>query len=61
MNAEVLRVREVDYELSDKYMGEWLRIECQQVYEKMVMNIVPTGILEDGYAQNAKKYMREWL
>jgi len=31
-------------------MGEWLRIECQQVYERMVMKTVPTSIWKNGYA-----------
>jgi hypothetical protein len=29
-------------------MRGWLRIECQQIYERMVMGIAPTRIGEDG-------------
>ena len=34
---------------ANKYMREWLWIECQQVYERTVMNRVPTSTWENGY------------
>lgn len=44
-------------------MREWLWIECQhvQVHDRMVMNSVPTSILENGYEYSANKYMRKCL
>jgi hypothetical protein len=42
-------------------MRKWLWIECQQVGDRMVMNSVPTSILENGCEYSANKYMREWL
>jgi hypothetical protein len=56
-------------------MRKWLWIECQQSYEKMVVNRattskytrgwlwirVPTNVWQDGYEYNANKDKEWWL
>jgi len=43
-------IREDDYQYSAyRYLRGWLWIECQQVYERVLMTRVPTSIWEDGY------------
>ena len=61
MNIVPTRIWENGCEYSaNKYMREWLWIECQKVYERMAMDRLPTSIWENGYEQCANKYMSGW-
>jgi len=62
MNRVLTNIWENVYEyIANKYLRVWLWIQCQQIYESMVMNRVPTNIWENVYEYSANKCLREEL